>query len=235
MKTVEIMVPCPWFPEAVKLLNENPGLDVGIHLTLTSEWDNVKWRPLTCCPSLVDSSGYFFPKVWPDKNYPGKSILENKWKIEEIEKEIRAQIELAKRKIPHVTHVSAHMAWTMASHELEALAKKIAKEYQLNYETEGLDIQGTGYAGPTNSSEEKIRSFINMLDKFKPGNSYLFVDHPGLNNDEMKAVYHIGYENVSVDRQGVTDLFTNPSVKEALKKKGILVYSYKEMFEKKKK
>ena len=44
VRSVEIMVPCSWFEEAVIMLNENPGLDVGIHLTLTSEWDNYKWR-----------------------------------------------------------------------------------------------------------------------------------------------------------------------------------------------
>src|ERR1044072_1020501 len=59
--SVEVLVPSPWFPEAVRLLKENPSVDVGIHLTLTSEWDNEKWRPLTDCKSLEDSNGYFYP------------------------------------------------------------------------------------------------------------------------------------------------------------------------------
>ncbi len=58
---IEIIVPSPWFPEAVKLLEQNPTVDVGVHLCLTSEWDNVKWRPITDCPSLKDANGYFFP------------------------------------------------------------------------------------------------------------------------------------------------------------------------------
>jgi hypothetical protein len=41
MRTVEVMVPCPWFPEAAALLRENPGLDVGVHITLTSEWEGI--------------------------------------------------------------------------------------------------------------------------------------------------------------------------------------------------
>src|SRR5437762_1621177 len=77
--SIEVIVASPWFPEAVKLLQENPGIDVGIHLALTSEWDNIKWRPLSDCPSLKDADGYFFPMVWPNKNYPGRSIKENKW------------------------------------------------------------------------------------------------------------------------------------------------------------
>src|SRR5687767_10982530 len=76
--SIEVIVPSPWFPEAVKLLKQNPGVDVGVHLALTSEWENVKWRPLTNCPSLTDSNGFFYPMVSPNKNYPGQSIQENK-------------------------------------------------------------------------------------------------------------------------------------------------------------
>src|SRR5688500_2358860 len=49
-RSIEVLVPSPWFPEAVKLLEKNPGVDVGIHLALTSEWETVKWRPITYCP-----------------------------------------------------------------------------------------------------------------------------------------------------------------------------------------
>ena len=64
--SVEVLAVGSWFPEAVKMLKENPGLDVGIHLALTSEWENVKWRPLTHCPSLVDENGYFYPMMGPN-------------------------------------------------------------------------------------------------------------------------------------------------------------------------
>jgi len=232
MKSVEIMVPCPWFPEAVRMLNENPGLDVGIHLTLTSEWDNVKWRPLTQCPSLVDSSGFFFPMVWPNKNYPGKSISENKWKLDEIEKELRAQIELALKKIPHSSHLSSHMGFTGLSKEISKLTEKLAKEYHLNFELEGYKIDYAGYDGPTKTSEEKIQSFINRLNKLQPGKTYLFVDHPGLDNEEFSAIHHVGYENVGVDRQGVTELFTSKQALEVIKNKGIKVISYKDLIQK---
>ena len=45
VKSVEVIVPGPWFPDAVRLLKEHPDLDVGVHLALTSEWERVKWRP----------------------------------------------------------------------------------------------------------------------------------------------------------------------------------------------
>src|SRR5205085_8159865 len=90
--SIEVIVPSPWFPEAVKLLKENPGVDIGIHLALTSEWDNVKWRPLTDCPSLRSPDGYFYPMMNANPNYPKLSIKENAWKIQDVEKELRAQI-----------------------------------------------------------------------------------------------------------------------------------------------
>ena len=83
--SIEVIVPSPWFPEAVKLLQQNPGVDVGIHLAITSEWENIKWRPITDCPSLKDANGYFYPMVFPNKNYSGLSISENNWKIADIE------------------------------------------------------------------------------------------------------------------------------------------------------
>ncbi|MDX1285220.1 MAG: ChbG/HpnK family deacetylase, partial [Draconibacterium sp.] len=105
--SVELMAPCPWFFEAVKMLNETPNLDVGIHLTLTSEWDYIKWRPLTECPGLTNEDGDFFPMVWKNENYPpNSSILESNWTIEEIEKELRAQIELSLKYVPHISHIS---------------------------------------------------------------------------------------------------------------------------------
>ena len=107
-RSVEVMPVAAWYPEAVKMLKENPGLDVGLHLVITSEWENVKWRPLTHCPSLTDENGYFYPMMSANPAYPGQSIMENKWDIKEIEQEFRAQIEMALKNIPQLSHLSGH-------------------------------------------------------------------------------------------------------------------------------
>jgi len=228
-KSIEVIVPSPWFPEAVKLLEENPNVDVGIHLVLTSEWDNIKWRPLTDASSIKDSNGYFYPMIWPNNNYPNQALLQHKWKIEDIEKEWRAQIELAKKKIPRLSHISGHMGCTDMNDSVRALAKKLAKEYGIDIDLTQFGVKGADYDGPKQTSEEKINSFIKMLDKLEPGNTYLFVDHPGLNTPELQAIHHIGYENVAADRQGVTDTWTNEKVKAAIAKKGIQLISYKDL------
>jgi len=230
--SVEVIVPSPWFPEAVKFLNEHPDIDIGIHLALTAEWDNVKWRPLTDCPSLRDPDGYFFPKVFPNKDYPGRSIAENDWKLEDVEKEVRAQIELAKKKLPHISHVSTHMGFSSLDGKVRALLDHLCKEYGLIFDTTGADVKRATYAGPKKNSEEKIASFIMMLDKLEPGKTYLFVDHPGLDTPEVRAIHHIGYEDVATDRQGVTDTMTSPKVKAAIKAKGIKLIGYQDLKQK---
>ncbi|HMF69991.1 MAG TPA: polysaccharide deacetylase family protein [Flavitalea sp.] len=225
-QSVEVIVPSPWFPEAVTLLKANPGIDVGIHLAITSEWDNVKWRPVSDCPSLKDEDGYFYPMIWPNKNYPGRAVTENKWTTADLEKEFRAQIELALKKLPGITHVSSHMGCTGLNDSSKAMVKRLAKEYGLDIDPEVYGVKYIGYKGAHKTSAEKIKSFIAMLDDLKSGETYLFVDHPGFDSPELRAISHIGYEDVAVDRQGVTDLFTSKAVKDAIQKKKIQLISY---------
>ena len=227
-KSVEVLAVGSWFPEAVKMLKENPGLDVGVHLAITSEWENVKWRPLTQCPSLVDENGYFYPMMGPNPAYPGQSVMENmaNFDIEEIEKEFRAQIELALKNIPQITHISGHMFSTAFSPEVVAVVQKLSDEYNLpsidraeSFEQYGFTY--AGYDGPKTTLEEKVESFIKALDKMEKGKRYMFVDHPAYNDSEMQTVMHAGYEDVAVDRQGVTDLLKSPKVRKAIEERGI--------------
>jgi chitin disaccharide deacetylase len=227
VRTVEVMVPGPWFPEAVVLLRENPGLDVGVHLVLTSEWDGMKWRPLTHGPSLVDDWGYFYPMVWPSEHYPKeRAFRESAFRLDEVERELRAQIELAVAHIPQVSHLSAHMGWTGAAPELRALFEKLAKEYGLDIDPSAHGIRplrafGEGPATP----EEKEARFVAALESLEPG-SWMFVDHPARDTPEQRAIGHRGYEDVALDREGVTRAFTSRPVLEAIGKRGVRLISY---------
>lgn len=231
--SVEVMVITPWFPEAVRLLKENPTLDVGLHLVLTSEWDNIKWRPLTNSPGLTDNNGYFFPMMGPNPNYPGLAVLENKWDITEIESEFRAQIEMALVNIPQLTHISGHMGSTDFDKSVEELTNRLAAEYNLahvcgeNEHTFGLI--STGYNDTHTTSAEKESAFVNMINSFEPGKTYVFLEHPAFNDSEMKAIHHIGYEHVAEDRQGVTDLFTNQKIKKLIQDKNVQLISYNDV------
>lgn len=234
--SIGVIVPSPWFPETVKMLANNPRIDVGLHFAITSEWDNIKWRPLTDVPSLENVDGYFYPMLFKNKNYPGQAILDNAWKLGDIEKEMRAQIEMAKKHIPRLSHVSGHMGSTAFAPEVKELATKISKEYHLamvdldSDKTFGFSYTWADFRNK--NTEERIQAFIDMLDKLEDGKTYVYVEHPGLDNDELRAIYHIGYEDVAKGRQDVTTIFTSEKVKEAIVKKGIQLVSYKQALNK---
>jgi hypothetical protein len=236
-KTIEVIVPSPWFPEAVQLLKEYPGVDVGIHLALTSEWDKMKWRPLTQVPSLMDEDGYFLPMSFPNEDYKGLSIQESDWKIDEIEQELRAQIELGLKKIPQVSHITTHMGFGWIDPQITVLVKDLAVEYDIDIDLEELGVERVNYHGmqwpetTTSTSEEKKEAFIGMLRRLEAGKTYMFLDHPGIDNDELRAISHIGYESVAKDRQGVTDVFTSDEVKAVIEELGIELISYKDLTE----
>jgi predicted glycoside hydrolase/deacetylase ChbG (UPF0249 family) len=229
MRDVELMAVGPWFPEAARLLRENPGLDVGLHLTLTSEWDNVKWRPLTTAPSLVGRNGYFHPMIWPHPHYGKEGALkEQPWKLEEIERELRAQIELTKREVPHLSHLSDHMGFQALGPEVAALVKRLAGEYGLDIDPEALGTKWAGWNGKPETPAQKVESFVRVLEGLTPG-IWIFVDHPALDTPEMRAVSHVGYEAVAMDRQGVTDAWTSPAAKDVVNRRGIELIGYKDL------
>ena len=226
-RSVELMAPCAWFMEAVAILNENQGYDVGVHLTLTSEWDIVKWRPLTYCPGLVDNDGYFFPTVRKSPNRPAnQSIEESDWTVEEIEQELRAQIELSLKYVPHISHLSSHMGFESLDPQIAEVVKNLAKEYHL--EVDMSDVKRFSGWGRNVAMEERIDQFCENLGKLTPG-KYLFVEHPAIASDEMKTVGHKGCENVGADREWVTRVFTSEKVKQTLHQKGIKLISYNDL------
>lgn len=166
-RSVEVMVPTPWFPEAVRMLKEMPGLDAGVHLVLTSEWTNVKWRPLTQVPSLVNDWGYFYPMIWPNDRFPaGSALQEHPWDIKEVEKELRAQIELAKREIPQLSHLSSHMGCLNMNDETKALFKNWAgsTDWMCSWKTTRCNTcraRATIPCPPRNGSKSSLKTCAN--------------------------------------------------------------------------
>ena len=74
-----------------------------------------------------------------------------------------------------------------------------------------------------------MSSFIGGLKKLKPGEAYLFVEHPAIAGNEMEAVGHDGYYTVNADRQMVMEMFTSQKVKTAVKELGIELISYADL------
>lgn len=243
-QSVEIMPVAAWYPEAVKMLAQAPGMDVGVHLAITSEWENAKWRPLTQCPSLVDEMGFFPPMMKPNSAYPGQSVKERGFDIMEVEREFRAQIERALKDVSQLTHISDHMGSARTFPEISALIDTLAREYGLPFidarDKSAMNFKRVNYTGangktaPHHTLAEKEESFINMLRTLKPGRNYMFLEHPAYDDVEMAPIFHIGNENVGFDRQGVTDLMKSPRVKDAIRENNIELIRIVDLFSSKK-
>ena len=229
LTTTNVIVPGPWFPEAARLLKANPTLDVGVHLALTSEWDNIKWRPLTHAPSIVDEDGYFFPQVQPRAgSQPKTSIKESSWKLDEIERELRAQITTARRHIPHVSYTWNHMGFTSVAPEVADLVLRLSKEYGLVVPTTlGIQRVGAVYESK-DSGAVKADKLAARLETLGPG-LWLHIDHAATDDPEMAAYGHKGYEWVAADRRAVFEAWTSPKVREVITRRGIKLTNYREL------
>lgn len=229
LRSVEVMVPAPWYPEAVRMLQEHPRLDVGVHLTLTSEWEGCKWGPVTRAPSLCDRRGHFLPMTSQRDGFPpGTGFLESGYRLEEVEAELRAQIEIALEDIPQVSHLSCHMGTPVASPELSDITQRLSHEYHLPLEHEGVQFAGH-LGGQEASAERKEAILLEILNRLTPG-TWLLVDHPGLNTPEMRALGHIGYKHVAEERAAVTYAFTSEKVMKRIRERGIHLISYADLY-----
>lgn len=225
-RSVEVIVNGSWFLDAVELLKQNPGFDVGVHLCVTSEWSKCKWRPLTRAPSMVDPDGYFWPTTGPRTGpLASPGFTGSNPDLKEVEAELRAQIELAMKHLPNVTHVSAHMGAATATDALRALTQRVADDYGLGLQYD--ELQRFPRIGGIDAKDFESE-LVEALEKIEPG-TYMLVEHPGYDTPELRGFGHPGYENVAQHRAGVTKAFTSDRVKAVIKKRGIQLISYADL------
>lgn len=107
--SLSIMMPCPWVPGFVHYMQEHPNLDAGLHLTLTSEWRDYRWAPLSgrpAVPGLVDKEG----AMWRSVEQVAKNASPD-----EVETEIREQLRRAREMGFEPTHLDSHMGTLFAT------------------------------------------------------------------------------------------------------------------------
>lgn len=119
-----VMVPCPWFPEIAREAAADPSLDLGVHLTLTSEWYGYRWGPVAVrskASGLLDGDGYFHRDCL---------LLRAAVDAEAAEEEMRAQLDRALAAGIDVTHLDTHMGAALVPELLQATIR-IAREHRL--------------------------------------------------------------------------------------------------------
>jgi len=224
-QSVEVMAPTGWLPEGLRELARRPGADVGVHLTITSEWQDLRWRPLTHAPSLCDSAGYFYPTIW--KGSPANpSLMDHQPDFAEAERELRAQVERIRAVLPRqLTHLSTHMGFDGAHPALRAIVEKLAAEYGLTLAAPSLADSFPRYPGQNSPNKaERERPFAQALESLQPG-TYLLITHPAYDTDEMRPLG--GDETVARSRDADAAMLLSPAIREVIRKRGIQLINYR--------
>ncbi|MBM4162275.1 MAG: ChbG/HpnK family deacetylase [Ignavibacteria bacterium] len=220
-----VMFACPWYQEAVDLLKQHPTVSIGIHLTLNAEWKNYRWGPVagrSAVPSLVDSLGYFFPSR--------VALFANKPRIEEVETELRAQIERALGTGLKIDYVDYHMGTAVSTPEFRYLVEVLATEYGLaisRYFGE-VDVEGLYNTPP----EAKTDTLAKLVRDFEPGQTRLLVFHIGLATPEMDAMVDLnafGLREMSKHRDAELRALLSHQFRQAINEKKVRLITYREL------
>lgn len=121
-KSLSVMMPCPWVPQMVRMIKDHPAADAGLHLTLTSEWKDYRWVPLSAQAGLADPEGALWRSV--------EAVVQHA-KPEEVGREIRAQLDRAEKMGFHPTHLDSHMGTLFATPSFLETYVRLGMEKQI--------------------------------------------------------------------------------------------------------
>jgi predicted glycoside hydrolase/deacetylase ChbG (UPF0249 family) len=239
-----IMVPCPWFAEIAAYASSHPQADFGLHLTLTSEWDHYKWGPVTdksAVPGLVTPHGYF--------NDNNESVHKNA-SPQEVEKELRNQIERAKQFGIDPTHFDSHMFCGVTDPKFLSIMLKLGREYKvpvllnpeaiktwLNFDITGQltdkDIVASNLfmAFPPDFEKGMDTFYTKVFSSLEPGLNVILL-HASYDNEEARGVMgeHSAYG--AAWRQADFDFFTSDKCKRLITGENIKLITWREIRDK---
>ena len=210
ISSAALMAPCPWFLSAAAFCRQNPAVDVGIHLTLTSEWEMYRWGPLSTrdpASGLVDSQGCF---------YRTRDEAQANARPETVAAEMRAQFERVIAEGIRPTHMDTHMGVVghpglivaylgfCLQHRLPPMVFRMDlagwKQAGLDHETAemavtqmaALEAQGMPMLDhlrmvPLDSPQNRLERVQQMLAGLEPGITH-FIVHPAKDSPELRAI-----------------------------------------------
>jgi predicted glycoside hydrolase/deacetylase ChbG (UPF0249 family) len=243
--SMSIMFPCPWVSEIGKYVKEHPTVDAGIHVTLTSEWPRYRWGPLAgkkTVPSLIDPEGC----LWPDVASMTTA------KPEEVEAEIRAQLDRCRTMGIEPTHLDSHMGSVFANPLFTQKYMQIGIEAKIPVMLPGGHMQHIAKSMPSmvtaarqaakllwdaglpvlddlhmgggaNKPEEKKALIINFLRTLKPGVTQ-FIVHCTQPGDTFQYISSSGPM-----RLAELEAMIAPDVKKVIEDEKIILTTWREL------
>jgi predicted glycoside hydrolase/deacetylase ChbG (UPF0249 family) len=232
-----ILVTCPWFEEAAEFGRNNPAADLGVHLTLTAEWDSYKWGPVLgarAVPSLVDERGYLWQTV--------AQVYEHA-RLDEAEAELRAQIEKLFAAGIDATHLDSHMGTLQLRQDYHEIYARLANDYRLPIRLASrrrIGVEGMGaildqldafgvvtpdhlvFSGPSKLDETETY-WTNLLRTLKPGVTEILC-HPAIAREELKSC-----ARDAMQRDADFRYFTSDKTRKLVADEGIKMLGFREL------
>lgn len=247
LSSAATMVPCPWFPATAAFCRQqqdNPRLDMGVHLTLNSEWQGMRWGPLARrdpAGGLVDAAGYFYDNCDATQLNATETA---------VRQELRAQIDRALAAGVDATHIDSHMFGIFHPRFLP-IYFDLAREYQLpafmvrddgvlprylgfdeetaafmagvirQAEADGIPLLDDVYVTPLSPLPDRLAHACERLAHLKPGITY-FIIHPNHDTPELRAMAPDWEARVQD-----YELFVNEAWQAAVIESGVHVLGYR--------
>ena len=238
------MVPCSWFPKVAEYCRKNPNADMGVHLTLTSEWDNYRWSPISTSlteSGMIDEEGYFHRST-ADTQIHGNP--------EAVQEELQAQVNRAFHAGIQVTHIDTHMN-TVAHPKfvtsyiqlaiqnkipflfprqdeegfkqlgIDADTAQLAAKLVLSLDESGIPMVDHATGLDLDKPNDRLDQAKKAINELEPGITH-FIIHPSIETPELKAI--------TPDWQSrVADFyaFMNDELNQHIKDLGVQVIGYK--------
>ncbi|MEO8661021.1 MAG: polysaccharide deacetylase family protein [Bryobacteraceae bacterium] len=249
VSSASIMMPCPWVPEAAAYARKHPEKDIGLHLTLTSEWNALRWGPVAAVdrvPGLLDEEGY----LWRNEGDVARHASPS-----EVELELRAQITKAKKLGIRFTHFDTHMGTLYTRPDFFQVFEKLGREFgvpilrvkpgdreaqygvpknvidyllsnEARYQAEGvfrLDRLVRDGGGKAKTVEQRMAAYHAVLQALPDGVSMIIV-HLGRLDPELAAA-----TASAPQREGDYVVCKDPSTVALLEKLGIQLVGWKDV------
>ncbi|MGI9168081.1 MAG: polysaccharide deacetylase family protein [Pyrinomonadaceae bacterium] len=234
-----IMVPCPWLSEIATYARSHPQSDLGLHLTLTSEWTSYRWGPVLSkdrVASLLDKSGYLYLLETEAASHAN---------VEEVEAEIRAQIERARSFDIQPTHLDSHMGTLYQNKELFETLLRVARENKLPTRLSREQIASTTYLPSILKPDDIIIDRVISIDPSVPpeGWAKFYADAiKSVQPDVTEVIVHLAYDDAEMRaathdhpdwgaawRQRDLDFFTSDGFRELLQENQIKLVTWREI------